>query len=335
MTIAIFMTHLKNRNNLTKPVFSLLIGLFMSHITLGQNVHGIDVSNWQGNIDWNTVVNDGQVYAWAKASEGMTYQDPQFINNMTNGLDAGVIMGAYHFARPDNNLATEDASNFLSTAGTYIGAGFLPPVLDLENPYSGGQSIVLTDLFTSNELSAWVMEWVSTVETQTGISPIIYVNGNYANYLNSTVNNYGLWFAQPDESLTPPVNIGVWDDWMFKQYSWWGEVPGIIGDVDLNIFNGSMNDFNDLIGINTADFFSSIELEDVSLFPNPALNQLNIYGLSQDIKFIQVSDCNGKKMQITFEKSTSIDVSKLRPGIYFLDIKMINGHSFSTRFIKT
>ena len=63
MTIVIFMTHLKNRNNLNKPVFSLLIGLFMSHITLGQNVHGIDVSNWQGNIDWNTVVNDGQVYA--------------------------------------------------------------------------------------------------------------------------------------------------------------------------------------------------------------------------------------------------------------------------------
>ena len=76
MTIAIFMTHLKNRNKLTKPVFSLLIVLFMSHLSLGQNVHGIDVSNWQGNIDWNNVANDGQVYAWAKASEGMTYQDP-------------------------------------------------------------------------------------------------------------------------------------------------------------------------------------------------------------------------------------------------------------------
>ena len=64
------------------------------------------------------------------------------------------------------------------------------------------------------------------------------------------------------------------------------------------------------------------------------LNQLNIYGLSLDVKYIQVSDCNGKKLKFTMEKNQSIDVSKLRPGVYFLDIKMINGHSFSTRFVK-
>ena len=64
-------------------------------------------------------------YAWAKASEGMTYQDPKFMANMSNGIDAGVIMGAYHFARPDNNLAIQDAENFLNTAGAYIGADFL------------------------------------------------------------------------------------------------------------------------------------------------------------------------------------------------------------------
>ena len=223
----------------------LLIFLFAYAIFFGQNVHGIDVSHWQGNINWSDVASDGQVYAWAKASEGMTYQDPQFMANMSNGIDAGVIMGAYHFARPDNNLAIQDAENFLNTAGAYIGAGFLPPVLDLENPYSGGQSIDLLAI----ELSSWVMEWSNTVELQTGIAPIIYVNGNYANYLNTSVNMYGLWFAQPDETLSPPVNIGVWDDWSFKQYSWWGEVSGIVGDVDLNIFNGGMTEFNELIGV--------------------------------------------------------------------------------------
>ncbi|MDG2154001.1 MAG: GH25 family lysozyme [Crocinitomicaceae bacterium] len=317
-----------------KTKFVLLINLFIYQFSFGQNVHGIDVSNWQGTIDWNEVANDGQVYAWAKASEGMTYQDPQFNNNMTNGLNAGIVMGAYHFARPDNNLASEDASNFLSTAGAYIGSGFLPPVLDLENPYSGGQAIVLSNIFTSNELSNWVLEWMNIIHTQTGIIPIIYVNGNYANYLNGSVNTYGLWFAQPDELLTPPVNLGVWNDWQFKQYSWWGEIPGIIGDVDLNIFNGSISEFNDLIGINTAGFFSSELLKGISFFPNPVLDQLNIYGLPEGIQQIQVSDCKGKKLDFTLEKNKSIDVSILTPGIYFLHINMINGHSFSTRFIK-
>lgn len=327
------MTHLKIRNKLIKPVFSSLIVLFMSHVSLGQNVHGIDVSNWQGNIDWNNVANNGQVYAWVKASEGMTYQDPQFINNMTNGLDAGVVMGAYHFARPDNNLATEDASNFLSTAGIYIGTGFLPPVLDLENPYSGGQSIDLTDMFTSNELSLWAMEWLSTVETQTGITPIIYVNGNYANYLNSSVNVYGLWFAQPDESLTPPVNMGVWNDWLFKQYSWWGEVPGIVGDVDLNIFNGSISEFNELIGVNTTQVSSSPNELKVTLFPNPVQNEIHLYGLPQNINKVVISDVKGK-FQVFQMEGNKIDVSKLSPGLYLINILMNNQHFQISRFLK-
>ncbi|MDG2154017.1 MAG: glycoside hydrolase family 25 protein [Crocinitomicaceae bacterium] len=333
MTIAIFMTHLKNRNNLTKPIFSLLIVLFMSHLSLGQNVHGIDVSNWQGNINWNNVANDGQVYAWAKASEGMTYQDPQFINNMTNGLNAGVVMGAYHFARPDNNLATEDASNFLSSAGAYIGAGFLPPVLDLENPYSNGQSIVLTDLFTSNELSSWVMEWMNTVETQTGITPIIYVNGNYANYLNSGVINYGLWFAQPDEALTPPVNIGVWDDWLFKQYSWWGEVPGIIGDVDLNIFNGSISEFNELIGVNTADISSNHNEINISFFPNPVIDKFEFYGLSSTLNNVLIANSSGKKKLFAVTNNL-VDVAELSEGIYYLYIYEKNSYPIVIRFTK-
>ena len=231
---------------LTSLVFSLVIS-----IGFCQDILGIDVSNWQGNIDWEQVKADGYTFAWAKSTEGMTYTDPMFFTNMENGLDANVIMGAYHFARPDNNTPQEDAANFLNIASAYIGNGFLPPVLDLENPYSGGQAILLTDMFTSEELSNWAQAWMVEVETQTGISPFIYINGNYANYLNSSLTEYGLWFAQPDENLSPPINIGTWEDWKFKQYSWWGDISGIQGDVDLNIFNGTLQDFNTIIGINT------------------------------------------------------------------------------------
>ena len=327
------MVHTNKIYSVARTKLILLIFLFEYAIFFGQNVHGIDVSHWQGNINWSNVASDGQVYAWAKASEGMTYQDPQFMANMSNGIDAGVIMGAYHFARPDNNLAIQDAENFLNTAGAFIGAGFLPPVLDLENPYSGGQSIDLLNLFSSSELSSWVMEWSNTVELQTGIAPIIYVNGNYANYLNASVNMYGLWFAQPDETLSPPVNIGVWDDWSFKQYSWWGEVSGIVGDVDLNIFNGGMTEFNELIGVNTTDISSDPNKLRVKIFPNPVQNEVRLYGLPQNVNQIFISDLKGK-IQIFQVEGNKIDISKLSPGFYMIAVLMNNQHFQISRFQK-
>ena len=316
-------------------LFLFCVLLSFNQSVLGQFVNGIDVSNWQGNIDWNAVSSDGQVYAWSKATEGMTYQDPQFINNMTNGLSAGVVMGAYHFARPDNNLATEDAANFLAHASPYIGPGFLPPVLDLENPYSGGQAILLSDLFTSTELSNWALEWMSMVENETGVSPMIYINGIYANYLNSSLNTYGLWFAQPDELMTPPTNIGNWSNWSFKQYSWWGEVSGIVGDVDLNIFNGSINEFNDLIGVTSAQIDSPNAERQISFYPNPVINEMLISGDIENIQNISIYGFNGKKQSISNGLDGQINLSHLRPGVYLLKIRFEKEDVFIARFIKS
>ena len=300
----------------------------------GQFVHGLDVSHWQGNIDWNAVYNDGQVYSWAKASEGMTYEDPQFMANMTNGVNAGVVMGAYHFARPDNNLASEDAANFLNVAGAYIGNGFLPPVLDLENPYSSGQAIVLSDLLTSEELTNWVSDWMLEVETSTGVAPIIYVNGNYANYLNSSINNYGLWMANPNESQTPPTNIGVWNDWKFKQYSWWGNVSGITGDVDLNIFNGDITDFNTLIGINTAQVMSAQMNSTIYAYPNPVADKLYLKNMPGPPLSVSLISNEGRQHLLHYQNN-GIDVSNFAPGIYVLEIEFEYGETSIFRISKT
>ena len=312
---------------LTSLVFSLVIS-----IGFCQDIHGIDVSNWQGNIDWEQVKADGYTFAWAKSTEGMTYTDPMFLTNMENGLDANVIMGAYHFARPDNNTPQEDAAYFLNIASAYIGNGFLPPVLDLENPYSGGQAILLTDIFTSEELSDWAQAWMAEVETQTGISPFIYINGNYANYLNSSLTEYGLWFAQPDENLSPPVNIGTWEDWKFKQYSWWGDISGIQGDVDLNIFNGTLQDFNTIIGINTADMMSH-ENNNVTIFPNPTSDFLNIIIGDTEIDKITLCNTNGLIQETNF-KDGSIDCSFLKPGLYYLNIITRDGFNYFKKINK-
>ena len=309
-----------------------LISFSIISITFCQDVLGIDVSNWQGNIDWEQVKADGYTFAWAKSTEGMTYTDPMFVNNMENGLNANVVMGAYHFARPDNNTPQEDAANFLNVASAYIGNGFMPPVLDLENPYSGGQAVLLTDMFTSEELSNWAQAWMVEVETQTGISPFIYINGNYANYLNSSLTEYGLWFAQPDENLNPPINIGSWEDWRFKQYSWWGAISGIQGDVDLNIFNGTLQDFNTIIGINTAEMTAN-QNNDVNVFPNPTSGFLNINIGEAEIDKIALHDTKGL-IQETLFKDGSIDCSFLNPGLYYLHIVTKDGFKYFKKINK-
>jgi len=87
------------------------------------------------------------------------------------------------------------------------------------------------------------------VQNLTGVSPIVYTSTYYAGYVNPSLNTYGLWIAKPNTSPTdPPTSLGNWNNWLFKQYSWTGSVSGISGNVDLNVFHGSIDDFNELIG---------------------------------------------------------------------------------------
>src|ERR1043165_5723604 len=102
-----------------------------------QTILGIDVSHYNGTINWTQVSAAGKTFAWCKATEGISYTDPTYATYMTGGNAAGVVMGAYHFARPASNSATDEANHFLAVASNHIGAGYLPPALDLEHPPTG------------------------------------------------------------------------------------------------------------------------------------------------------------------------------------------------------
>jgi GH25 family lysozyme M1 (1,4-beta-N-acetylmuramidase) len=221
-------------------LFSILVSISVS--TNAQTILGIDVSHYQGTINWTQVYNSGKVFAYAQATQGYTYNDAYFTTNMVNGNSAGVKMGAYHLARPDNNTAANEASHFLSIAGSYIGTGHLPPALDLEPAY--------IELLTPSALSTWVQTWLTAVQNATGITPIIYCTHYDANnWLSSSLNNYKLWIANYETSPTAPVtNLGIWSTWTFNQYSEVGSVSGISGNVDLDVFNGNSTAFNNLIG---------------------------------------------------------------------------------------
>lgn len=211
-----------------------------------QTIMGVDVSSYQGAINWSSVKGAGYTFGIAKATEGVTIVDSYGSANLTNGSAAGVTMGAYHFAHPETNTAKAEADYFWNAIKSYYTDASIqckiPPALDLEDPPSGP---ALTTYFTSAALTAWVQEWFDTIQKLSGVAPIIYTDGSIAGYLNSSVKTNGLWMADPDnDSITPPASLGGWSTWKIKQYSWTSNVPGITGQTDADEFNGSSSAFN-------------------------------------------------------------------------------------------
>ena len=212
---------------------------------------GIDVSNNNGAINWTSVANSGIDFAWAKATEGTTFTDSYFNgsngHNMANGTAAGVLMGAYHFARPDlNSDATTEAAHFVAVASPYLTDGYLRPVLDVETGFG----------LSTTALSNWINGFCSYVTSHVGADadPLIYMSSSPAgSEVNSSVTSHALWVANYPSNAddpaaptgNPPAGTGVWSDWAFWQYSSKGTSATVAGVashyVDLDAAHGDIN----------------------------------------------------------------------------------------------
>lgn len=186
---------------------------------------GIDVSKWQGSVNWESVRQAGVAFAFARATYGISVTDSCFDNNWPAMKAAGIIRGAYHFF-----LATEDptqqAEFFIRTVGS-LEPGDLPPVIDVESG-SGTSSSLVTNVQT----------WLSVVEQSLGRRPIIYTGPSYWNAnLTSAFGDYALWVAE--YGVSSPKAVNGWSNWTFWQYSSTGTVSGVNGAVDLDYFNGT------------------------------------------------------------------------------------------------
>jgi len=193
---------------------------------------GVDVSQFQGTVDWNTVAASGIQFAFARVSDGSRLDD-EFDQNYAAIKAAGLIRGAYQFFEPGQDPSAQ-AALVLQKIGT-LDVGDLPPVLDVE--VTGGQS--------SAPLAADVQTWVSIVQQATGRAPIIYTGIGFWN--SSVVASFGadpLWVANWGVSC-PNLPFG-WQNWVFWQYADNGSVPGISSSVDLDEFNGGLVDLNNL-----------------------------------------------------------------------------------------
>ncbi len=194
----------------------------------GSTLFGIDVSKWQGDIDWDQLPGADVNYAFIRVSDGLTHPDAWFDENWSEARRVGIPRGAYQFFRPGQDA--EAQADLLIAAIRAGGSGELPPVVDVEaNDGLGAEAVV-------EQLG----RWIARVEAELGLRPIIYTGRPFwrSSLGESTrFNHHPLWIAHYTEAECPNI-AGPWQRWAFWQYSSSGQLPGIAGRVDVNRFNG-------------------------------------------------------------------------------------------------
>jgi lysozyme len=189
---------------------------------------GIDISHYEGDIDWSKVKTDGLSFVYIKATEGGDGLDDKFAANWKGAEGAGLARGAYHFYNFCKNGEVQ-AANFLKTVP--VEAGALPMTIDLE------QSADCKTMPAKAAFRKDLAVFVAKVQAAYGHSPILYVNYSiYDAYFNGENDAYRLWIADVKHEAPAMPGSAPWAMW---QYGWHGSVPGITGEVDLDVFNGT------------------------------------------------------------------------------------------------
>jgi len=217
---------------------------------LAQRPIGVDVSDYQGTINWVNVKNAGVSFAWAKATEGAFSNENTFTNNQNNAAAAGVYIGAYHFAHPELHPGTsgaqQEAQHFWFVSRNWIKTGGtrMQPMVDMESDLTGFG-------FTKTSLSQWVNDWCNylvAVARTNGVTvkPIIYTGASYAStWMNTTVTNHPIWMASypssPDPQTGHPSGTNPWTMWNFWQYTGSNTVAGATHGWDGDVYNGTSN----------------------------------------------------------------------------------------------
>lgn len=198
-------------------------------------VRGVDVSVYQGKIDWQKLSEEDIQFAFIKATEGSGYVDDKFSQNYENAQKTGLRIGAYHFFSYDSSGETQ-AENFINTVPKTD--DMLPPVIDVE--FYGDKKENLPDKDkTQNELD----KLISKLEEYYGKTPIIYATEkSYELYIADKYDNCDIWIRNV---YTKP-KLSDEREWTFWQYTNKEQLSGYSGDekyIDMNVFNGNESDF--------------------------------------------------------------------------------------------
>ena len=204
-------------------------------------VRGIDVSHYQGNIDWSVLRNanmgsDPVSFVIIKATEGEKIMDECFNDNFYQARRNGILRGAYHFLLPDVS-AKKQARFFLRQA--HLEEGDLPPVLDIED-----EARWLAAGKNKRQIQKMALEWLDIVEEHYKVSPIIYSSYQFRRDILSDkrFDKYPFWIAHYFVD-SPTGDL----PWMFWQHTDNGRVDGIEGSVDCNVFSGNIDELKNIL----------------------------------------------------------------------------------------
>ncbi|KXN69771.1 glycoside hydrolase family 25 protein, partial [Conidiobolus coronatus NRRL 28638] len=188
---------------------------------------GIDVSNYQPNVNWSAVKANGIEFAYIKATESTNYKNPEFSNQYAGATNAGIIRGAYHFAQPSDSSGAAQANYFASNGGGWSADGItLPGALDLEAGCHGLSQAAMVN---------WIRDFSNTYHARTGRYPVIYTTTSWWQQCTGNNGSFGnnnpLWIAS--WSSSPGRLPAGWSFHTFWQYADKGPNPG-----DQDVFNG-------------------------------------------------------------------------------------------------
>ncbi|MDR7208933.1 glycoside hydrolase family 25 protein [Flavobacterium piscis] len=191
-------------------------------------VVGIDVSEFQGIVDWGEIEIFEEKYpvqfVFIRATAGNNRIDRQFEHNWKGAKKYKIIRGAYHYYRPNEN-SIEQADFFIKTVK--LQKGDLPPVLDIER-LPKNQSL--------DSLKKGLKRWLNKVEAHYQVRPIIYTGERYySDFLKEEFGEYLFWIANYNF-----YREKIEDDWLFWQFTEKASLPGIKHRVDVNIYNGDL-----------------------------------------------------------------------------------------------
>lgn len=229
-----------------RKIILIIIGIFMTLISLAvsfyfstvtpdkskYSVWGVDLSNYQGFVDWEKLEKQGVDFAFIKATEGSGHVDESARRNIKNAQKTDIKISAYHFFSFDSAGETQ-ASNFISVVGA--DETDIPPVVDIEY-YADKKS----NKPSREEAEKILRPLLERLEEYYGVKPIIYTTlPVYLRYVRKNFGSYPLWVrcvnAEPDIM-----------EWKFWQYSDKGMLDGYNGEekyIDLNVYNGTMEQF--------------------------------------------------------------------------------------------
>lgn len=196
---------------------------------LGPTTPGIDVSYYQGDIAWSRVARSGIRFAFIRVADGTDIFDTKFEANWRGAGNAKILRGAYQYFRA--NQSPTDQADVVIRALRAHGAGELPPVIDVED--TAGLPLAT--------VAQRAQTWIARIRSELKVEPIVYTNPGMWRFRGAReLATQILWLAHYTDAC--PELPQPWAKWQFWQYTDNGRVPGIEGPVDLDVFDGPVED---------------------------------------------------------------------------------------------